>query len=411
MARFPLYVINWGLRVFLSKGRTKVVQKVLAKISNDMDNQNINRTKLVEKLKIDGATLSRFLKGKYQLTFNKYGEILKEVYPEELRVRREMCKIYSSTLKRPGNKRIAMYYLLAHGELDLLKELIDKEKSGKYREWAVICDLLYLRYSGKLSGDKLQDKLNEETSRFKVKTDEMKVLCGIVMLHVRYDQENYKEMVRLSEELIQQTTEIENAYIKDFLEFKIQEAIIYGLLTCAEIEKARKVCFEIINDEYSERYFPIFRATAYGVLGQSYIFTNYTKSLHYLRLALKVIDNGPKEQMQKRKNMILNTIDFLNIHWKVDLHLINPIVKSEKAYLEIQKGNNEKAIAILMEILRENGHLDAYETFYLGVAKGGDKKILSEALHLFEQSQNIFYSYLPKKYLGIMSQKCYNLVG
>ncbi|MGM2623039.1 AimR family lysis-lysogeny pheromone receptor, partial [Bacillus cereus group sp. Bce039] len=68
------------------------MQRVLSKISDDMDSKNINRSKLVKKMDIDPATLSRFLKGKHQLLFNKYGEILKEVYPNSVEVRREFCR-------------------------------------------------------------------------------------------------------------------------------------------------------------------------------------------------------------------------------------------------------------------------------------------------------------------------------
>ncbi|CAM4013505.1 hypothetical protein BAMA_12390 [Bacillus manliponensis] len=387
------------------------MQKVLNKLSDDMNARNINRNKLSEKVGIDSATLSRFLRGKHQMLFNKYGEILKEVYPDDVNTRREFCRAYSKVLKRPGNKKNAMYYLLSHGELNILSKLVTSEKNTNNCEWAVVCELLYLRYSGEISGDALLKKLNEEIKKFKTKTLEMEILCGIVMLHVRYDQENYKEMNKLSDELIEKTVNIKDEYIRDFLEFKIQEVIVYGLLTCGEIDKMRKCCYEIIKDINSEKYFPVFRVTAYGVLGQSFMFTDFNKALFYLEEAIKVIDKGPGMQIQARKNMFLNTIDFLKIYWKVDLYSINPITKSERAYLEVQKGNNEKAIAILMEILQENKKLDAYETFYLGLAKGNDVKILSESLDLFERSQNIFYSFLPKKHLGIMSHKCYNLVG
>ncbi|MBL2068945.1 hypothetical protein ELI68_30820, partial [Klebsiella pneumoniae] len=85
----------------------------------------------------------------------------------------------------------------------------------------------------------------------------------------------------------------------------------------------------------SDMLFPIFKATAYGVLGESYIFTDYHKSLGYLNAAASIIANGPGNQMLKRKNMILNTIDFLKIHWKVDLNNIQPKDEAEMAYLEI----------------------------------------------------------------------------
>ncbi|PDM36451.1 hypothetical protein CMV37_35370, partial [Bacillus cereus] len=67
------------------------------------------------------------------------------------------------------------------------------------------------------------------------KNVEFEILKGIVLLHIRYDQKNYKSMIRLSEELHEKVEELEDNYSKEFLKFKIQEATIYGLLTCNEI--------------------------------------------------------------------------------------------------------------------------------------------------------------------------------
>ncbi|HDR8155601.1 AimR family lysis-lysogeny pheromone receptor [Bacillus cereus] len=385
------------------------MQKVLSKISDDMNSKNINRTKLVKRIDIDGATLSRFLKGKHQLVFNKYGVMLKEVYPDDIKARRSFCREYSSVLKRQGNKKIAVYYLLAHGELDTVSELLN-ETTIKH-DWEKACRLIYLRYKGDLSGDGLLKVYKEKLEGIKSKSVEFDILKSIVLLHIRYDQKNYKSMIRLSEELHEKVEELEDNYAKSFLKFKIQEATIYGLLTCNEIPRLRSICHEIINDDNSDMLFPIFKATAYGVLGESYIFTDYHKSLGYLNAAASIIVNGPGNQMMKRKNMILNTIDFLKIHWKVDLSSIQPKDEVEKAYLEIQKGNAQKAIVILENELKVKGKLGAFGLTYLGIAKGNDPQILSDALDLFERSSDIFYSYLAKKNLGIMSQKCYNLVG
>lgn len=385
------------------------MQKVLSKISDDMDSRNINRTQLVKRIDIDGATLSRFLKGKHQLVFNKYGVMLKEVYPNDINARRSFCREYSSVLKRQGNKKIAVYYLLAHGELDTVADLLN-ETTIKH-DWENACRLMYLRYKGDLSGDELLKVYKEKIEIIKSKNAEFEILKGIVLLHIRYDQKNYKSMIRLSEELRTKVEELEDNYAKAFLKFKIQEATIYGLLTCNEILSLRSICHEIINDDNSDMLFPIFKATAYGVLGESYIFTDYNKSLGYLNAAASIIVNGPDNQMMKRKNMILNTIDFLKIHWKVDLHNIQPKDEVERAYLEIQKGNAQKAIVILENELKAKGKLGAFGLTYLGIAKGNDPQILSDALDLFERSSDIFYSYLAKKNLGIMSQKCYNLVG
>ena len=72
-----------------------------------------------------------------------------------------------------------------------------------------------------------------------------------------------------------------------------------------------------------------------------------TKGIILLTRGCKIIDNGPGDQMDVRKDMFLNTIDFLKIYWKIDLHLIKPIVKSERAFLEIQKGILKKPLKYL----------------------------------------------------------------
>lgn len=113
------------------------------------------------------------------------------------------------------------------------------------------------------------------------------------------------------------------------------------------------------------------------------------KRFFYLRKALNIFEKGSNKQMLMRRNMIYNTIEFLKIHHKVDLDNVNPLHSAEKAYLEIQRGNNESAIEILQELKEMNGELSAFQIYYLGLAKN-DRKLLSESLGIFERLGNIF---------------------
>lgn len=69
--------------------------------------------------------------------------------------------------------------------------------------------------------------------------------------------------------------------------------------------------------------------------------------------------------------------------------------------MQIQLGNNEKAIQMLERLKEENGELSAFQLYYLALAKN-DKNLFAESLNKFEQLGNIFYSQLPKKNLGII---------
>lgn len=380
------------------------MQEVLNKISNQINFHRMSTRKIGKRINTTHVTISNFLNGKSQMKSNTYGELLKEVFPNDVNTRRMCCERYFSQTDKPMNKRLAMDYLAVHGEQELLKQLIDVEKISHdkdTREWAYVYELVYLRNKGELSGKSLQKRLHQAKKEIKLSTTEMQILFEILSLFATADRRNFKLMNDTAVILLEEIDSISDPYIKLSFEYKIKECMIQGLLMSGEVEKARVTCHEIINREELRRRFPMIVATAYGTLGESYTFESFEMATHYINKAIEMLEKKLNARMSLRNDMMVNTIEFLKIMWKVGLNNVHPIHIAEKAYLEIQLGDNEKAIRMLERLEEETGELSAFQLYYLALAKN-DKKLFAESLNKFEQLGNIFYSQLPKKNLGII---------
>ncbi|MGX5475889.1 AimR family lysis-lysogeny pheromone receptor [Bacillus toyonensis] len=382
------------------------MQSSIVKLQNDLYAKGISDRNISKQISLSNVTVSKFFKEKDGIRFDKYGELLKIAYPNDVELRRHLCVKYFTNTKRHLNKKIAMNYLMAHGELELLKRLVDQEMTSKNkenREWASLYELIYKRYKGSMKGEKLLLELNKRKKCLKLKSKELEILSEEIEMLSAYDQGNFKLMVNKSDFLMEKLNDVKDSYLKESFFYKIKECAIHGHLTACELEKLREICEEVIQSTPIDNRFPVVEATVYGVLGESFMLCDesFDKSIFYLKKALSILEKESSNQMEMRRTMIANTIEFLKIHHKVDLENIKPLHDAEQAYLEIQKGNNEHAIEILMKLKEENGELSAFQVYYLGLAKN-DKELLLKSLDMFERLGNIFYAQLPKKSLGII---------
>ncbi|MEH7458476.1 AimR family lysis-lysogeny pheromone receptor, partial [Bacillus sp. JJ1127] len=284
---------------------------ILDRISTEIEYRRMSKRKIAKNIKIAHSTISNFLTGKDEMKFNAYGEFIREIYPNEkqILIRRELYIEYFSKTSRPINKRIGMDYLAVHGEMELLKLLINQEINSDdeiNKEWAQIYKLLYLRNTEELKGSTFANLLYETEKDIKLKTNEMKILFKIIEMFTEYDQSNFKVMTDKASFLIDELKEIKNSYIRLSFECKVRECILQGLLLSDEIEKTRQLCHEIIANNELKRKFPMIVATAYGVLGESYTFTNFEKARFFIEEAVKILEKGLNEKMKMRHHMMLD---------------------------------------------------------------------------------------------------------
>ncbi|PGA60571.1 hypothetical protein COL89_30525, partial [Bacillus pseudomycoides] len=80
------------------------------------------------------------------------------------------------------------------------------------------------------------------------------------------------------------------------------------------------------------------------------------------------IGDPVNKKLKVRREKVLNTLLFLKIHHKKDLHTINPedLDEAEKAFLYVRLGENEKAIKVLQSLKTKNGYFSSFQLYYMG---------------------------------------------
>ncbi|MGW8412367.1 AimR family lysis-lysogeny pheromone receptor, partial [Bacillus velezensis] len=79
------------------------------------------------------------------------------------------------------------------------------------------------------------------------------------------------------------------------------------------------------------------RVNAFCNLGESYIFSDYNKSLKYLQESLENLGDPFNQRLKAKKNLILQTMVFLKVYWDKPVGDLE-VHPAEKAFLEIKLG-------------------------------------------------------------------------
>ncbi|PDY49296.1 AimR family lysis-lysogeny pheromone receptor, partial [Bacillus cereus] len=102
--------------------------------------------------------------GKSQFNFWNMIKLLNILYVDNVLKKKEMIHKFCSVTKSKQNLRIAMEYANSTGDLELLKLIVDIEKTSSLamnREWAYVYELVWMRSKGVVSGKNLLEKLED----------------------------------------------------------------------------------------------------------------------------------------------------------------------------------------------------------------------------------------------------------
>ena len=80
--------------------------------------------------------------------------------------------------------------------------------------------------------------------------------------------------------------------------------------------------------------------------------------------------------------------------------------KDGHVYLELQKGNKEQAEMYLLEIEKENGALNEFQTCYMGLARN-DKSLIEKSYMMFCK-RRVFSMQIYLNYTWVIFKKWYN---
>ncbi|HDR7601544.1 TPA: hypothetical protein QCX65_005019 [Bacillus mycoides] len=300
------------------------------------------------------------------------------------------------------NLQETMEYLALSGDFKTLNKVIEKVKVKGNKEWGEVYDLLSERYTKDANYTWLYKRIKEKEKH--VKSLEMNILIELILCQALYQCGNYNLISERLKDIKKNISTITNKYIKKTFKVRLQDAIGVVTLQRGEIKKSRKACLEILKICESDTTYRIAEITSLGKLGESYLFEDFFVSKNYLEVAIKKIDSMPYcIGLEKKKEQIIETLHFLKVyHWK-DIEDLEKVLKGmELALFLVRQGRNTEAENVLLDLERKNGKLSDLQTFVLALARNSDKELLKKSLRMCEENGNIFFSFLPKKELGLI---------
>ncbi|MFA9556988.1 AimR family lysis-lysogeny pheromone receptor [Evansella sp. AB-rgal1] len=289
--------------------------------------------------------------------------------------------------------RVSLEYAVSNSNTKLLEYLIDKLSNSDdviSQEWATIYQIDNLVCKHEMSLIESIDKL----THLQCQSAEMSVLRKIFQLYNYHDLKAFQMIEILSELINAEIKMLNDGYMKDSLQSRLDLAMQSVHIHLNQLEKSR-----MYGENLREKApTPIMKAIAYKNLGLSYLFENYDKSIKNLELSVDLLNET--DNVNEQKN-IKRSLNFLHIYWnKLDkvewsnIQLIDDILIY--AYCLIKKGDKESASKLLEE---NKGKLDSdfqlgYHYYYSGLAKN-DEKEFYKAVEYFSKSGDQFVRQLP----------------
>uniref|UniRef100_UPI003F4976B8 AimR family lysis-lysogeny pheromone receptor n=1 Tax=Bacillus multifaciens TaxID=3068506 RepID=UPI003F4976B8 len=380
----------------------KVLKKFLSRLVDDIDFQKRNQKDIAKEIGIAPGTFSKQLTGKSQFGFWHLIKLLNILYGNDINMKRKMLYVFCSVTTSKKNLRIAMEYANAKGDLLLLKLVVDREKNSSLamnREWAYVYELVWMRSSGVIAKQELLDRLEDRKGSKVIKTNEMKILYGILTCYTMCDLETYNSLLEYADVLLPKVENISDSFIKSAYLGRIKECLSFAYLVQDKLENLRSTCHEILELEDPENCFNMLRASALVYLAESFTFDCYDSASKYIKESLEQLEPYYFEREKQRRQEILNTYAFIKMVNKKGLENIKVYHPAEESFLEIIKGNNQNAVDILNKLEKKNGFLTPMQYCYLGIAKN-DIALIEKSISLFECAGNRFYCKFPKKILA-----------
>ncbi|EEL13819.1 Prophage helix-turn-helix protein [Bacillus cereus 95/8201] len=385
---------------------------LLQEINVDKKKKKITNEQIADFLAVSNGFVSQVFSGTSRITFMDFVNMVRYIYQDEERERRLIFEFCTGTTK-PLNLCVAMEFASVEREYDLLNFLVQKglnHRNAMVKECATFYDYVYKRSKGKLKGNKLWAKIMEEKK--KPSFIEMKSLHSLIIMYSFIDIREYNGLLKFApiehaEEQEEEKEkkkkgkekEIGNEYICRSYKIRLEELKVIAHLMNNEVHESREIALKAISTENTND-FPAFTASIFHYLGQSYIHEDILKAIEWVQKAKNLLESFKTDKFEKNIQEFNNTLDFIKIKAKIDLHKIVPRSIAERAHLSIQLNHKEEAIKILNQRIEESDDVAArpYYYYYLGMATG-NKNHLEKSIILFEQHGNKFFAELPKKCL------------
>lgn len=398
------------------------MQELLTRMNEKLKSNGYTNRKLAKRFDVTHTTVNSYFNTKGKFDFMHFVDALRLYKPNDVEFRRKWIKKMTPHLSHK-NLKLALEVLDMFGEyelqdvvmqqiMSLTNEKNEKEKKkGNSKTVRINLNLVPLyktlreRSENTITPKMFFEKVDKMRKNQKHTDNELVIISVLNTIYSFFDLGNYKMVNEYIQQLLPDILEIKCHTLRDSFLLRIKEMTIFVELHENNLDKARDICFEIINDETN--CYVSTKAVAYCKVGESFVFSDYQRAKEYMEKSLDIIGNPVNRKLEIRREKVLNTLLFLRIHHEKDLHTINleELDEAEKSFLYVKLGENEKAIKILQTLQNENGYLSSFQLYYMGLAVGGEegKRYLEMSEESFSKSGDFFYISLPKEAL-----KCYN---
>ncbi|WP_212934904.1 AimR family lysis-lysogeny pheromone receptor [Bacillus hominis] len=374
------------------------MQSVLAKINDDLYSQKISNRQLSVILDVSHTKTNEMLSNKREFDFVDFVRVLQILYPNDVNLRRSYIQLFSRNMS-PKNIRLGMEFLNLYGELTLQKGLVERALTSSNRvnkQLAEVYDLLHQRSGEEITKKDFHKRIEGKRKEKKITSNELRIVSDFALIYSFLDYKNYQMVLEYTQELTGCIENIKNSSLAHSFSIRAKEMKASSNHRTNNLELARSLCKEIINDK--DNLYIGTTANAYCILAESYSLTDFETSKSFLQRGLSLLRNPTNKKLVIRKRVLENTLDFLRLHWGKELDLVQTYHDAELAFLYIKTNRKSEAIAILEKIERENGCLSAFQEYYKGLATG-DKKYFEKSIEKFEKTGDFFYISLPKQSL------------
>ncbi|MBD8076297.1 AimR family lysis-lysogeny pheromone receptor [Bacillus thuringiensis] len=351
-------------------------------LSNIVVEKDITPTKLSKITSLSQSNLWKTMNGQVPMNFSKLMKILVSTENENEKIK--TVQEFLESTKKESDIRTAMYYVYLAGYTDILKELLERKcKHTVTKNYKDILKVGLERQSGNLRSKEFFKSLDNLRAKVNLNKVNVNVLVNLLSVYGYFDMGAYNVFTTMHDMIKDKICEMPQGLEKTLIDAELKAICAYAYLMQDEVETARCLLFEVLGVQEAPR---LLKATAYSVLGESYVFEDAEKSVQYFEKSLQELDKITNSKSLLKRKLVENTFSFCCIihNFPVKLEYIHD--KAEQALLKISLNEYEEAAKMLYKIENRT----AFQDLYLAVAIE-NPGLRQKAYHRFLKEGNLFY--------------------
>ncbi|MDH2884414.1 AimR family lysis-lysogeny pheromone receptor [Bacillus cytotoxicus] len=344
--------------------------------------KDITLTKLSKITHLSQSNLWKTINGQVPMNFSKLMKILVNTETEDQKM--EIVQGFLKSTDKEADIRAAMYYTYLAGYTDILHTLLERDcRQSVTKHYKEIFKVGIERQSGNLRSKDFFKRLDDLRAKVNLNKVNINILVNLLSIYGYSDMGAYNLFVTMHDMIRDKLYEMPDGLEKTLINTELNILCAYAYLMQDEVENARNLLYEVLNIAEMPC---LLKATAYSVLGESYIFTNVEKSIHYFKISLQELHKITNSKSLLKRKLVENTLAFCCIIRKIPVKSSYIHDIAEQALLKIFLNEHDAAAEMLYKIENRT----AFQDLYLAVATK-NSELRKKAYHRFLKDGNLFY--------------------